>query len=113
MTASDRLIQLLTTLMSRTGKGISKWTTGSRDDTYIWSGSSASVALLTRDNDSAPPYTVRLIDSEGRVVEQEMFEFDDFHFDTVQNLYGLARADALDINAAIDSLLSDLEEGGF
>jgi hypothetical protein len=107
--ASSRLIKLLTTLHQRTGKGIQKWTTGSRDDTFIWSGSSASVSMLTRDNDGETPFVVRLIDSEGRIVEEEIFEFTDESIELVRELYAQARSDALDIDAAIQSLLDDLE----
>lgn len=108
MAGSDRLITLLEVLRRRTGNGAAKWTTGSRDDTYIWSGSSASVALLSKDNDGWPPYMVRLIDATGRVIEEELFDGDNRYFLLVQNLYSEARSDALDITAAIDSLLEDL-----
>ena len=106
--SNEKLITLLRTLLQRTTSGAASWTSGSRDDTYIWSGSSASVAVLTRDNDGASPFIVRLIDGGGRIIEDEVYEHGDAGYDMISDLYGAARADALDINAAIDGLLDDL-----
>lgn len=110
MPASNKFMQLLDTLLTRTKRGKARWTPGSRDDTFIWSGSSASVAVLTRDNDGAPPWMVRIIDDDGRTIEEEMFLPNETGYDLVSELYNVARADALDITAAIESLLGDLQD---
>ena len=108
MTASGKLIELLRVLLIRTREGRAPWSPGSRDDTYIWSGSNASVAILTKDNDGQQPWKIQLFDSNGRVIEDETFMPTDPNFPLVGELYTLARSDALDITSAIDGLLEDL-----
>lgn len=109
MPPSEKLGQLVQKLLERTTNGSASWSPGSRDDTYIWSGSNASVVVLTQDNDSAPPWIVRLVDGAGRIVEEEVFAGDVQGFVLVSKLYEAARADALDISATIDGLLNDLD----
>ncbi len=108
MIASPKLRELLQTLTRATFEGRANWNKGSRDDTFVWSGSNASVILLTKDNDGAAPYIVRLADAEGRIIESvaTMPGGDDTRI--AGELYAAARADALDINATIEGLLDDL-----
>jgi hypothetical protein len=108
MTASQKFVQLIDALLIRSREGKVSWAPGGRDDTFIWSGSSASVAVLTKDNDGQQPWRIQLYDSSGRVIEDETFLMSSPYFEQIGELYGLARADALDINAAIDGLLEDL-----
>jgi hypothetical protein len=53
---------------------------------------------------------VRIIDDDGRTIEEEMFLPNETGYDLVSELYNVARADALDITAAIESLLGDLQD---
>ncbi|MCI4657556.1 hypothetical protein [Cryobacterium zhongshanensis] len=108
MPTSDKFDQLLSKLAQRTYEGKANWRPGSRDDTYVWSGSAASVVLLTKDNDGLPPYWVRLVDADGRAIEEEIVEPGEDSFDLVTQLYVAARSDALDITSTIDQLLEDL-----
>lgn len=105
---TDKILQLAEKLLERTALGQATWSPGSREDTFIWSGTNASVVLLSKDNDNAPPWLIRLVDGDGRTVEQEPFGGRDRGWELVNKLYHAARADALDINATIDSLLDDL-----
>lgn len=108
MPANDKVRILLETLLQRTQNGKAKWTTGSRDDTYIWSGSAASVVLLTKDNDGFQPWWVRLVDADGRTVEEEEVDVDSDLYNLLADLYPAARSDALNISSTIDGLLDDL-----
>lgn len=108
MAITNKLFTLLDTLRGRTDQGAVKWTSGSREDTYLWSGSAASVALSTKDNDSQAPWLIRLIDSDGRVMESEMVDGASPFFEMVGDLYSGARSSALNIDGTIDGLLDDL-----
>ena len=107
--STDKLLLLAEKLLDRTQIGQASWSPGSRDDTFIWSGTNASVVLLSKDNDNAQPWIVRLVDGSGRTVEQATFVGGDRGWEMVNRLYQAARSDALDINATIDSLLDDLD----
>lgn len=85
-----------------------KWTAGSKEDTFLWSGSSASVVLSTKDNDGEAPWLVRLVDADGRTVESESVDGRSEVFAVTEELYSAARASALNIEETIDGLLEDL-----
>lgn len=111
MTTTPSFERLLKKLTERTLAGIAAWSPGSRDDTFIWSGTSASVVLSTKDQDGVSPYVVRLVDNAGRIVEEELFANDSNQalIPLVRDLYAVARANALNIDGTIEGLLDDLE----
>lgn len=108
MEPSNRLLQLVDTLRSRTRAGRANWMQGSQDDTFLWSTTSGSVVVFPKDHDNQPPYVVRILGEEGQVLEEETFFGDDDAFDNVLALYKAARGNALDIDSTIDRLLGEL-----
>lgn len=115
---TEKLLELMRRLLQRTHEGVVDWGPGSRADMFIWSGSTASVALFTKDNDGFAPYVVRLTDEGGRPIEEELVGVDrqEFggggsnpNFEVVEKLYHLARSKALNIDATIEGLLGELE----
>ncbi|MFF2605823.1 hypothetical protein [Arthrobacter koreensis] len=108
MALTEKLRKLVDTLVSRTKEGRANWSPGSRDDTFLWSTPSGSVVVFPEDHDDQPPWTVRILGSEGQILEQESFSINDNGFKAVDELYALARANALDIDSTIDALLEDL-----
>ena len=117
-TPYNRIKELLTRLEERTAGGVASWSSGTRDDTFLFNGSNASVALSTKDNDGIPPYVVTLYDDAGRPVETYQAAYDaDFEDDEpsdwyklVDRLYQGARRNALKIDDVIASLEQDLED---
>lgn len=111
MTTPSKLRRLIDRLHDQTNTGSVTWTPGSREDTFIWSGTSASVILSTRDFDGQAPFELAVMDSDGRTVEQATFGglegIEDL--ERVRALYKSARSSALNIDETIDGLLSDLE----
>jgi len=108
-----KIDELLERLKDATRDGRAHWTVASRADTFVWSGSEASVVLSTEDDDGHPPYIVRIVDAEGRTVEEERYSFAVDPIprgaEILATLYDLARSDALDVTSTIKSLLDDLE----
>lgn len=106
---NEKMRSLLTNLLTKTQSGQIKWSVGARADTFQWSGSAASVQLASQDNDGVPPLVVRLLDSEGRVVEDERFQRTNHSdFRLVGALYDAARRNARNVDATIDDLLGEL-----
>jgi hypothetical protein len=110
-TAISRVQSLLIRLSERTNAGAITWIQGSTPDTFIYSGTRASVALSTQDGDGAPPYVVTLYDESGNAVDaytarptQRNVDW----FKIVQRLYQAARRKALNIDVVIDALEADL-----
>lgn len=105
----DKLIAMLERLLVKTQSSNAKWSNGSRSDTFIWSGSKASVAVLSQDNDGQSPYLIRLINEDGLTLEEITQSWDGPYFQLFKDLYLAARSDALDITLALDSLIEDLD----
>ena len=110
MAVSRKMQALVTALSAKTISGEVKWKTGSRDDAFIWSGTSASVILSTKDGDGEAPWVVRIVDSDGRTVESEVVDIYHELYAQVDELYALSRASALNIDKTIDELLDDLSD---
>lgn len=106
--ASEKIPDLLSALLHATEDSRASWTPGSREDTFVYSGSSASVVLSTQDNDGLVPYVIRLLDAEGRTVEELTVGTSGELASVTYNLYKAARSDALNIDRTISGLLDDL-----
>jgi hypothetical protein len=106
--ADTRLEVLIKTLADRTARSRLGWTAASREDTFVWSGTNASVMLYTKDNDGQAPWMLRLIDKDGRIIEEGEYTHSVYLGEMVGGLYADARSEALDISATIDGLLDDL-----
>ncbi|KQR06434.1 hypothetical protein ASF74_03430 [Arthrobacter sp. Leaf145] len=66
------------------------------------------MAVFPTDHDGRAPWSVRIHDQQGQILEDEAFSGDQDGFEEVQALYQMARGAALDIDATIDGLLHDL-----
>lgn len=111
MPASPKLETLIARLIERTRAGAIKWAPASRDDSFIWSGTSASVVLSTKDYDGEAPFVIRLVDDSGRTVEEVVYDMGSNRtdLDLVKEFYHRARSSALSIDDTIEGLLADLE----
>ena len=109
MAATNKFLKLMRTLVDRTKLGNARWVSGSRDDTFIWSSASGSIVVFPADHDGQQPWSVRVVDSEGRTLEEEVFGRNDDGFAEAGELYQVARGNALDIDTTIDRMLRDLD----
>lgn len=113
----SRMIDLAKRSLKQTLEGKIKWTATDREDEYIYAGSNTSLSV---ENSNSPddPYYYRfcLLNSRGNIVEQLSDEWpspdhDVPWADLVQELYVSARRSALNIDALIDSAISDVDRG--
>ena len=107
MEPTNKLLQLVETLINRTTAGKANWSQGSQDDTFLWSTTSGSVAVFPKDHDNQPPYVLRVLGSQGEVLEEEVFFGGYEGFDAVVALFKVARRNALDIDSMISNFLGE------
>ncbi len=112
MTTPDRLKTLISALINGTRSGKVDWTRASRDDSFAFSGSAASVILSSVDGDAQPPYLLALFDANGSLVEQVTSGNYDEPYGKLHDLYPLARSNAVNIDSVVDSLLGEIEVEG-
>ena len=121
MTDSDAMVQLLGGLIQATSEGRIKWEPAKgRSDAFEYVGRASRVLIGSRDDDSAYPYQLTILDNANRVVESLQTSWSNDPFGDpepepwnadIDELYQLARRSALNIDVAIRDLLRDAEQG--
>jgi hypothetical protein len=61
------MLNLIKLLSDKTRTDQVDWSVGSRADSFIFSGTKASVTIQSVDRDGAPPYEIILMDGAGRI----------------------------------------------
>ncbi len=119
---SDYGIQRLQALAKRlivlTEQGKVEWREGAAQDSFQLAVPNASVSISTRDGDGRAPYVMEVFSGDGAVVdsiETEAWwddETEEFYprpwNELLERLYELARRNVLNIDAVLDTLLSEL-----
>jgi hypothetical protein len=111
-TLAERLIQL-------TGEGKISWQpTG--DDGFSYVGSRATVVIRSQDSGQGHPFILTLLDGDVEV-DSLKSGWEEAEYDTgppypwnedLQTLYRVARRNARNIGALIESLIADAEKSG-
>jgi hypothetical protein len=114
-TLAERLIQL-------TGEGKIAWqpTGDDGDDGFAYVGSRATVVIRSQDNGQRHPFILTLLDGDVEV-DSLTSGWEEAEYDTgppypwnedLQTLYRVARRNARNIGALIESLIADAEKSG-
>jgi hypothetical protein len=111
-TLAERLIQL-------TGEGKIAWQP-TEDDGFAYVGSRATVVIRSQDGGQRHPFILSLLDGDVEV-DSLKSGWEEAEYDTgppypwnedLQTLYRVARRNARNIGALIESLIADAEKGG-
>lgn len=111
-TLAERLIQL-------TGEGKIAWQP-TEDDGYAYMGSRATVIIRPQDSAQRHPFILTLLDGDVEV-DSLTSGWEEADYDTgpphpwnedLQTLYRVARRNARNIGALIESLIADAEKSG-
>ena len=111
-TLAERLIQL-------TGEGKIAWQP-TEDDGFAYAGSRATVVIRSQDGGQQHPFILSLLDGDVEV-DSLKSGWEEAEYDTgppypwnedLQTLYRVARRNARNIGALIESLIADAEKSG-
>jgi hypothetical protein len=117
MRTEEKLLKLFQRLHAKTKAGEIKWEQTSRSDVFQTAFPNYVVKLSARPSDSgeAFDYFVSIVNENGVVLEtasdidiSKAFPAVEA-YKTMRELYDMARREALGVNAALDSLLGELE----
>ncbi|MEU4329036.1 hypothetical protein [Nonomuraea dietziae] len=108
--------ELATSLLYSTRSGHIKWVSTDKEDTFIYSGTRASVTVTSwTDSDGDLNIAMGLLDNHGAVAEVLSSQWGNgpapWNADLAQ-LYEAARHSAFDIDSLINSLMSDIDPDG-
>jgi hypothetical protein len=120
MTVEERLWTLVTKLRDRTRDGSTSWEVSPTKNTFQTATPKFVVSITEIPNAiGEPDYAFRVYDESGRIIEQTTDAdllragvatppFNPFR--TMQDLYTLARRNAMRVESALDEILSSLDE---
>lgn len=118
--ANERLLVLAERLLQRTEAGKISWSRTAEENTFLFNGTSSSVAVeghVDRDGDFVG--SLRVLNERGSEVDTLRTDFGDGaggrwtparHNELLRKLHSSARGSALRINEVLDVLLNELEE---
>jgi hypothetical protein len=113
MKTDEKLLKLVQKLLEKTNAGETRWEETVRPDTFQASFPNHVVWISTHQNSGADDYVISILNEVGVAIESaddnalsKAFPQSKV-FETMRELYGLARRGALGVDAALDSLLSE------
>lgn len=109
---NERLMELAGRLLSLTRQGKIHWSQGEASS-YEYSTATSSVLVSNDDEDGRHPFTLEVYNDSGNVVDQLKTGYTATHMayawnDLIEELYTVARRDALDIDKVLDEILAQL-----
>jgi len=116
--AASKYVQLIQRLIKRTEDGTANWEPTSRDGVFALSLSDFTVRLSALQSGGGSPLIhFEIVNSLGTVVDKftdadaghELDDAGEF-FKRSENMYDLARRKAFGVDAALDSLLAELDK---
>lgn len=114
---SEKMVQVIMKLISKTNDGMINWETTDRDDEFQLSFAEYTIRLSigqSPSNSTAPAYYVSIYNSNGQLIENVTDEDLDGYlqdsFKELRELYGAARRNALGVDKAIEDILKELED---
>ena len=116
MTTEEKLFAIAQKLLSSTQAGKQNWEESVADATFITNMTKYSVTIekihgMNEQGSRVPGMILSLLNSEGKTLESlraMQFDLGD-DYDLMEELFVAARRVALDVDRAIDDVLSELE----
>ena len=115
-----KLAQMIVKLVEKTQKGFLKWEETGSPAIFQAAFPGYAVQAWTSRNIDDPQYEdyyLRIIDGEGKTVEEvsdnDLKNVLDNPYDTMKELFNVARRSALGVENALNSILDSLEESSF
>ena len=112
MKTEEKLLELVQRLLAKTKTGETRWERTVWPDAFQTSFPNYVVRISARENERS--YVISILNEVGTVIESaddadlEAAGSDLIVIGIMAELYGLARRDALGVDAVLDSLLSEL-----
>jgi hypothetical protein len=115
----DRLVKMATNLLEATKAGKISWAVTDDEEKFLYAGTRSSVTVDKWDDDQGTHTELRLLNNRGATVDSlvtNTVHRDDRMITAPWNkllddLYHAARRVAYDVDDAINSMLSDIEQG--
>lgn len=104
---------ILRMLYERTKRGDASWDTGRNQWEYIWTASTSTVIIRSRDQDDNFPFDVDILNSNGAPVLTVEFLNNDPNLELVSELYRSVARKHIQVDETLDGLLDELREPPF
>jgi hypothetical protein len=108
---SSTIDQLAQRLLQATERGRISWATTSNEETFAWSGKSATFLVSYADLDDSGTVEIKVLDKEGTVVELAHYEAHyGGEYEGMFALYEAARRNARGADRIIGDLITEVDK---